>query len=128
MLDRKLNFRSKFAINTLPCYFWKFWHWKFKFLHTLFAMYLAHILAKFEPNCRVQNVPNLSFKTKKRVFKKKEKRKKNVFDKTSMPYCKTFLWLKQLYNGKLLIFRLPSVSVSKLCIKHSVRSLSWYFA
>ena len=39
-------------------------------LHTLFDTYLDHMLAKFEPNRIVRNVPNLSFWTKNRVLLK----------------------------------------------------------
>ena len=33
-----------------------------------------------------------------------------------MPFLKTFLWLKQLFNAKLLISRLASFSVQKIMV------------
>ena len=53
------------------------------------------MLAKFEPNRIVQNVQNLSFWGKKSSFFK------SIFDKALTPFCKTFLYVKQLFDGKL---------------------------
>ena len=41
---------------------------------------------------------------------------KTKFDKALTPFCKTFLWLKQLFDGKLLIFRLPFFGVPKFMV------------
>ena len=60
-----------------------------KSLHTLFDTHLDHMLAKFEPNRLVRNVQNFDLFDKNQVFK-------TIFDKTLTPFCKTFLWLKQL--------------------------------
>ena len=43
-----------------------------------------------------------------------------IFDKALMPFWKTFLWLKQLFNAKLLISRLPSFSVPKITVVRHV--------
>ena len=45
---------------------------------------------------------------------------KNIFDKALTPFCKTFLLLKQLCNGKLLIFRPPSVRSPKIMVVRHV--------
>ena len=54
-----------------------------KFLHTIFDTYLDHMLATFEPN------PSYGPKCT------------NLFDKALMPFCRTFLQLKQMLNAKL---------------------------
>ena len=62
------------------------------------------MLAKFEPNRKVRNVQNVEFFAKKNEFFK------TIFDKALTPFCKAFLQLKQLFNDKLLTFRLLSFS------------------
>ena len=57
-----------------------------KSLHTLFDKYLDHMLVKFEQNRMVRIMQNIE-----------------IFDKVLTPFWKTFLWLKQLFNAKLLI-------------------------
>ena len=57
-----------------------------KSLHTLFDKYLDHMLVKFEQNRMVQTTQN---------FK--------LFDKVVTPFWKTFLWLKQLFDARILI-------------------------
>ena len=47
-----------------------------KSLHTLFDSYLDHMLAKFEPNCIVQNVQKFE------LFDKKIEFLKTIFDKS----------------------------------------------
>ena len=56
-----------------------------KSLPKLFDTYLDYMLAKFEPHRMVQNVQNLSFRTKNRVLL-------NPFltNKELTPFCKTF--------------------------------------
>ena len=61
-----------------------------KSLHTLFDTCLDHMLAKFEPNHMVQNVQNFDVYDNKLSF------------------------LKQLFNGKSLIFKQLCFSVSKI--------------
>ena len=65
-----------------------------KSLHTLLDTYLDNMLSKFEPNRMTQNVTKLSFWTRKEFFK-------TIFDKALTPFCKSFLVLKQLFNGEL---------------------------
>ena len=36
-----------------------------------------------------------------------------IFDKASTPFWNLFLWLKQMFDAKVLIKRLPSFSVPK---------------
>ena len=74
-----------------------------KSLHTLFDTYLDYMLAQFESNRVVQNVPNL-----------KSSSFNVVFDKALTPFCKTFLSLKQLFDGKLWAFRLSCSVFQKL--------------
>ena len=68
------------------------------------------MLVEFEQNRMVKTTRNLELFDKNR-FKKKPK---NILDKALTPFWKTFLLLKQLFNAKLLIYRLPSFSVPKL--------------
>ena len=77
------------------------------------------MLAKFEPNRIVRNVQNLSFWGKTSSFK-------NIFDKALTPFCKKFLWLKQLFDGKLLIFRQLSFCVSISLFNTIVRCSKHY--
>ena len=66
---------------------------------------------KFEQNCMVQTTRNFE------LFDKKPGAFKNRFDKALTPRIwKTFLWLKQFLNAKLLISRLPSFSVPKITV------------
>ena len=65
-----------------------------KSLHTLFDKYLDHMLAKLEQNRMVRNIQNFV------VFDKKWS---TIFDKVLTPFWKTFLWLKQLFDAKILI-------------------------
>ena len=86
-----------------------------KSLHTFFDMYLDYMLSKVEPNLTVQNVQNVSFWTKIRVLLKFN------FDKSLTPFCKTFLWLKQLLDAKLVSsFRLPFFRVPKIMVTQHV--------
>ena len=63
-------------------------------LHTLFDKYLDHMLMKFERNPKVWTIQNFELFDKKWL---------TIFDNVLMPFWKTFLWLKQLFNAKLLI-------------------------
>ena len=80
---------------------------RLKSLHTFFDTYLDYILAKFEVNLTVRNVQKLIFWQKPCSFK-------TIFDKNLTPFCKTFLWLKFLFDGQLLIFRLPYLLIFRL--------------
>ena len=88
-----------------------------KSLRTLFDTYLDYIIVhageiwtkSYSPKCTKQ----WNFWTKNRVLLKP------LFDKAFTPFCMTFLWLKQLFDGKLLIFRLPIFGVPKnMVIQH----------
>ena len=70
------------------------------------------MLVKFEENRMVQTTRNFE------LFEKKKRKSflKTIFDKALTPFWKTFLSLKQLFNSKLLISRLPSVSVPKIAL------------
>ena len=57
-----------------------------KIRHTLVYKYLDHILVKFQQN-----------------FELFHKKWLTIFDKILAPFWKTFLWLKQLFDAKLLI-------------------------
>ena len=65
-----------------------------KSLHTLFDKYLDHMLVKFERNCMVRNVQNLELFDRMWL---------TIFDNVLMPIWKMFLWLKQVFDAKLLI-------------------------
>ena len=58
MPDRKINFGSKFAIKLFRATIANADTGSLKSVHTLFDMYLDHMLAKLEPNRMVQNVQN----------------------------------------------------------------------
>ena len=123
MPDRKINFCSKFAIKTLPCYSCKYCHRKSKVspyiiwyvcaLHAddIWSIWYGHKCTKCV-DC----------------WQKTEFLKKHFWQILTL-FCKRFLLLKQLFNGKPLFFRLLSFSVSKIMVvrhvqtKHSVNSL-----
>ena len=65
-----------------------------KSLHTLFDKYLDHMLVKFERNHMVWTIQNFELFDKKWL---------TIFDNVLTPFWKTFLWLKQLFDAKLLI-------------------------
>ena len=65
-----------------------------KSLHTIFDKYLDHMLVKFEQNRMVWTIQN---------FELFEKMVKHLTNKVLMPFWKTFVWLKQLFDAKLLI-------------------------
>ena len=76
-----------------------------KSLYTLFDKYLDHMLVKFEQNRIVLTTQRVVLFDKKWL---------TMFDKVLTPFWKTFLWLKQLFDAKLLIQRLSSFSVPKI--------------
>ena len=82
-----------------------------KFLHTLFDTYLAHMLVKFEQNRRVQMIQSFELFDKKWL---------TILNKVLTPFWKTFLWLKQLFDAKLLILRISSVSILKITVVRHV--------
>ena len=65
-----------------------------KSLHTLFDKYLDHMLVRFEQNRMVRTIQNFVLFDKKWL---------TIFDKVLMSFWKTFLWLKQLFDAKILI-------------------------
>ena len=81
---------------------------KVKSLHALFDTYLDCMLAKFDPNRMVRNVQKFE------LLDKKPSSFKTIFDKALTSFCKTFLYLKQLFSGKLLIFRLTFFGVTNI--------------
>ena len=58
------------------------------------------MLVEFEQNRMVQTMQNFDLFDKK---KKKKKKELTIFDKALMPFWKTFLWLTQLFDAKLLM-------------------------
>ena len=82
-----------------------------KSLHTLFVKYLEHILVKFEQNRMVRNKQNLELFGKKWL---------TLFGKVLMPFWKTFLRRKQLFNANVLIERLSSFTVPKIIVVRHV--------
>ena len=64
-----------------------------KSLHTLFDTYLDQMLVKFEQNRILRTIQNFGLFDKKWL----------TFDKVLTPFWKTFRWLKQLFDAKLLI-------------------------
>ena len=65
-----------------------------KSFHTIFDMYLDHILVKFKQNRVVQTKQNLHLLTKKWL---------TIFEKVLTPVWKTFLLRKQFFDAKILI-------------------------
>ena len=70
MSGRKLNFCRKFAIETFPATVANADTESLESLHTLFNIYLDHMLAKFETFRIVQNVQNFEHFDKKSSFLK----------------------------------------------------------
>ena len=85
-----------------------------KSLHTFLKDCLYHMLLKFEQNLMIQSTRHFELFMKKKQTKNRFS--KTIFDKALAIFWKTFPWLKQLFNAKLMISRLPSVSVSKLTL------------
>ena len=112
MPDRKINFCSKFAIQTLRATVANADTGSLRSLHTLFDTYFDN---KFKQNRLIQNLPNLT-----------QNRFLNRFYKALTPFCKTFLQLKQLFGhvgGKLLFFSIPKIKIHyprrvESCTKH----------
>ena len=70
------------------------------------------MLVKFETKNRmVQIIQNFELFYKKWL---------TIFDKMLMPFWKTFLWLKQLFDATQLMKRLPSFSVPKITVVRHV--------
>ena len=65
---------------------------------------LHHMLVKYDQNRVVQTIQNFVLFDKKWL---------TIFDKVLTPRWKTFPWLKQLFDAKILIQRLSSFSVPK---------------
>ena len=65
-----------------------------KSLHTLSNKYLDHMLVQFEQNRMVRTIQSLELFDKKWL---------TIFDKVLTPFWNMFLWLKQLFDAKLLI-------------------------
>ena len=80
-----------------------------KSLHTFLKECLYHMLVKFEQNRMVQTTRNFELFDKKKHFFLKP-----FLTKRWRNFWKTFLWLKRLFNAKLLISRLPSAVYQKL--------------
>ena len=105
MPDRKINFCSKFAIQTLRATVANADTGSLKSLHALFDTYFDN---KFKQNRLIQNLPN---GTQTDIL--------NLFYKALTP----FLQLKQLFGGKLLFFSVPKLKLHyprrvKSCTKH----------
>ena len=76
-----------------------------KSLHTLFDENLDLMLVKFEQNRMVWTIQSFVLYDKKWL---------KFFDKVLMPVWKMFLWLKQLFDAKILIQRQSSFKVPKI--------------
>ena len=73
------------------------------------------MLVIFEQNRMVQ-----TRKKKFELFDKKNRFFKTIFDKALTPFWKAFLQLKQLFNNKLIIWRLTFFSVLKITVVRHV--------
>ena len=78
-------------------------------------MYLDHMLVEFEQNRIVGTVQNFV-----PSYIKWRVKWLTIFDKLLTPFCKTFLWLKQLFDETISIQRLSSFSVPKLRVTSGV--------
>ena len=76
-----------------------------KSLQKLFDKHLDHMLMKFEQNRMVRTIQNFVLFDKKWL---------TIFDIVLTPFWKTFLWLKQLFDVKILIQMLSSFSVPNI--------------
>ena len=85
MTDRKINFAANLPLKLFRATVSNPDTGSLKSLHTLFDMYLDHMLASFETIVWSKLYKIL------RVFVKQ----KPIFDKDLTPFCKTFLLLKQ---------------------------------
>ena len=61
--------------------------------HTLLNTYLDHVLAKFEPSRMVRIAQNFE------LFDTEPSLLTTILDRVLTPFCKTFLYLKQLFNS-----------------------------
>ena len=100
---------------TFPCYRYKCWHWKSRvspyIIWSVPGPHAGEILCKpYCPKC-----------TKFWAFWQKSSFLKPFSTKALTPFWKTFLSLKQVFNGKLLIFRLLSFGVPKIRIVRHVK-------
>ena len=82
-----------------------------KSLHTIFDKYFDHMLVEFEQNHLIWTIQNFELFDKKWL---------TIFDKVLTPFWKTFLWLKQLFDAKVLIYRLSSFCVPKITVVQHV--------
>ena len=64
-----------------------------KSLHILFYKYLDHVLMKIEQNRMVRTI---------QIFELFDQKWLTIFYKVLTPFWKTFLWLKQLFDAKLI--------------------------
>ena len=99
---KRKSFNGKFAAKIdfptcILCYIADADIGSLKSLHTLFDKYLDHMLVKFEQNRMVRTIQNFVLFDKKWL---------TIFNKVLTPFWKTFLWLKQLFDAKMLIQRL----------------------
>ena len=76
---------------------------------------MDHMLEKFEPNRIVRNVQNFE------LFDKNLNFFNTILDKNVDAILKEFLLLKQVFYGKILIFRLLSFGVPKFMVLRHVK-------
>ena len=82
---------------------------------------VARTTRNFELLTKTKNKKQNKKTTKQQQQQQQQNRGfKSIFDKLLTPFSKTFLWLKQLLDAKLLIRRLPSISVSKITVVRHV--------
>ena len=98
MPDRKIIFCSKFAIKTLPGYRCKCWRRIYKISYIIWYVFRPHASEIWTKSY------GLNF-TKFLAFWQKVRFKKIILYNEFMPFCKTVLKLKQLFNDKRLNFQ-----------------------
>ena len=86
--------------------------WKSKYLHILVDRYFVHLLVKCEQNhIMVWSIQNLELFDQKWL---------TILGKVLTSFWKTFLWLKQLLDAKLLIQSFSSFSIPKITVVRQV--------
>ena len=115
-----LNAWSENKFLLYICHRYKCGHWK-SIVSSYIIWYVLGPNADEIWNQMVRNVQNFD------LFDEKPNFFKAILYKALMPFCKAFQKLKQLFNGKVLIFRLLSFSVPKILVVQSVKpGLRWH--
>ena len=118
MPDRKIIFCCKSDIKTFQSYCCKCWHWK----STVSAYIVWYVFGAHTGEIWTKSYGPIYTKFWF-FFWRKPDFLKTIFDKVLTLFCKTFVQPKQMFNCKLLTFRLLPFSVAKIMVlQHQVKS------